>query len=227
MLPVGGPRVVRIALADDHQLFREALRKLLESEPDFEVIGEADDGEGAVALARRLAPDVMLLDVAMPSMSGLEALRELSTGPRQTRVILLTAGIDKPEIVHALQLGARGLVMKQSNSATLLRAIRGVMDGDYWVGRESISDLMRALEAAPRAGTAGAHAAQFSLTPREREVIVAVVAALGNREIAEKLNISEKTVKRHLTSVFDKLGVSTRLELALFAVHHGLDLPTT
>jgi two-component system nitrate/nitrite response regulator NarL len=217
-------RAVRIVVADDHEMFRDGLRRLLESEGDLEVVGEAADASGAVALTRDLNPDILLLDVAMPRASGLDALRELAEAPAQTRVILLTAAVDRADIVRALQLGARGLVLKESATAVLMKAIQTVMTGQYWVGRETVSDLMAVLRTLTTESGQSAPPANFGLTDRELQIAALVVTAAGNKEIGEKLGISEKTVKRHMTNIFDKLGVSSRTELALFAVHH-LKLP--
>src|SRR5215467_16375320 len=131
---------IRIVIADDHPIFRDGLRRLLEAEPGLKVIGEASDGSDAVKLARQLKPDVMLLDLAMPRQPGLEALRDLSTGPgaNGVKVILLTAAAEKHQIVEALQLGARGVVLKDSATQLLLKSIHTVMTGEYWVGRESV-----------------------------------------------------------------------------------------
>ena len=213
---------VRIVIADDHAMFREALRRLLEAEPDLYVVGEAVDGHTAVALTRTLRPDVLLLDMAMPGADGLEALRQLSTAPHTTRILLLTAAIDRPALLLALELGAGGLVLKESTVAMLIKGIRGVMAGHSWVGRAIVSDLVAVL----RHHTPGVEATKtFGLTVREREIVSAVGAAYSNKAIADRFQISDKTVKHHLTNIFDKLGVSNRLELALFAVDSGLVLP--
>ena len=217
-------RGLRIVVADDHEIFRDGLRQLLEAEPDLHVIGEASNASQAVSITRALSPDILLLDVAMPRESGLDALRELATSPGPTRVILLTAGIDRPDIVKALQLGARGLVLKESATVLLLEAIRTVMAGEYWVGRETVSDLVVALRALTKESDRSELELNFGLTAREVQITALVVAATSNKEIAHTLGITEKTVKHHLTHIFDKLGVSSRLELALFAINN-LKLP--
>jgi two-component system nitrate/nitrite response regulator NarL len=219
---------VRILLADDHPIFRDGLRRLLEAEPDLKVIGEACDGAEAVKMARQLKPDIMLLDLAMPRMPGLEALREMSSGPvsNSVRVILLTAAAEKKQIVEALQLGARGVVLKDSATQLLLKSIHTVMSGEYWVGRESVSNLVQYLRNLVQSSGEEAKQKKFGLTPRELEIVSAVVAGYSNKEIAEYFKISEDTVKHHLSNIFDKLGVSTRLELALFAVNQALPIKT-
>jgi two-component system, NarL family, nitrate/nitrite response regulator NarL len=219
---------VRILLADDHPIFRDGLRRLLEAEPDLKVVGEACDGAEAVKMARQLKPDILLLDLAMPRMPGLEALREMSSGPVSTsvRVILLTAAAEKKQIVEALQLGARGVVLKDSATQLLLKSIHTVMSGEYWVGRESVSNLVQYLRNLVQSSGEEAKQKKFGLTPRELEIVSAVVAGYSNKEIAEYFKISEDTVKHHLSNIFDKLGVSTRLELALFAVNQALPIKT-
>lgn len=212
----------RILIADDHPIFRDGLKRLLESERDFRVIGEACDGVEAVDLARKLNPEILLLDLAMPRRAGLEALRELSTDAAPVRVILLTAAAEKEQIVEALQLGARGVVLKDSATQILLKSIRAVMSGEYWVGRESVSNLVQYLRGLMGSSTVASRQKRYGLTPRELEIISAVVAGYANKEIAEHFKISEDTVKHHLSNIFDKLGVSTRLELALFAVNQAL-----
>jgi two-component system, NarL family, nitrate/nitrite response regulator NarL len=219
---------VRIVIADDHPIFRDGLRRLLEAEPDLKVVGEACDGSEAVKMARQLKPDILLLDLAMPRMPGLEALREMSSGSPSTsvRVILLTAAAEKKQIVEALQLGARGVVLKDSATQLLLKSIHTVMAGEYWVGRESVSNLVQYLRNLVQSSGEEAKQKKFGLTPRELEIVSAVVAGYSNKEIAEYFKISEDTVKHHLSNIFDKLGVSTRLELALFAVNQALPLKT-
>lgn len=216
-----GASKIRILIADDHAIFRDGLKKLLESEPDFTVVGEAGDGAEAIKLAQKLKPDLLLLDLAMPRMPGMVALRELTTASVPVRTIVLAAAVGKEQIVEALQLGARGVVLKESATQQLLKSLRAVMAGEYWVGRESVSDLVQYLRVA--SGVAAApQKKHFGLTPREREIVGTIVAGYTNKDIAQKFSISEDTVKHHLTNIFDKLGVSNRLELALFAVHHHL-----
>jgi len=216
----------RIVIADDHPIFRDGLRRLLETESDLKVVGEACDGAEAVKLAKQLKPDILLLDLAMPRHPGLEALREMSSASNQNavRVILLTAAAEKNQIVEALQLGARGVVLKDSATQLLLKAIHTVMAGEYWVGRESVSNLVQYLRTLVQSSGEEARQKKFGLTPRELEIVSAVVAGYSNKETAEYFKISEDTVKHHLSNIFDKLGVSTRLELALFAVNQSLPL---
>ena len=214
---------VRIVIADDHPIFRDGLRRLLEAEPGLRVIGEASNGAEAVKLGRQLKPDLLLLDLAMPGHPGFEALRELGNSS-PIRIVLLTAAVEKNEIVEALQLGARGVVLKDSATQLLLKAIRSVMGGQYWVGREEVSNLLPYLKPLIQSTQQGARQKRFGLTPRETEIISGVVAGFTNKDIAEHFKISEDTVKHHLSNIFDKLGVSTRLELALFAVNQSIPL---
>lgn len=212
--PVSAP--VRLVIADDHPIFREGLKKLLESELGFSVVGEAADGEAAIQATKTLDPDVLLLDMAMPRMGGLETLPGLE-GLR-TRVIILTAAISESAILRAIQLGARGVVLKEVATRQLLTDIGRVMRGEYVVGEEVMGNLVGAL----RRPDVAQSSRRFSLTPRESEIVAAVVGGRSNKDIAVHLSISVQTVKHHLTSIFDKTGVSSRLELALFAVRHGL-----
>ncbi len=216
------PNPVRILIADDHPLFREGLRRLLQVEPEFEVVGEASDGEMLIALAQKTSADLVLIDLSMPRLDGMETLRALAASGFQGRSLLLTASIEKAQIVQALKLGACGVILKESTTQALFDCIRCVMAGQYWIGRESVSDLVKALRSFSSPADGGTKTRNFGLTPRELEIMVMVVAGYSNPEIAQKCSISQQTVKHHISSMFDKLGVSNRLELALSAVNHRL-----
>jgi two-component system, NarL family, nitrate/nitrite response regulator NarL len=211
---------VRVLLADDHPIFRLGLRKLLDSEPGFRVVGEAAEAEQAIELARTLSPHVVLLDLRMPGGGGLRALSELAGLDSAPLVVILTVGISREETTRALRLGARGIFLKDTATDLLFRCIRAVLAGEYWVGRGAVGDLIGALRAEAEPGRQSWGRA--ALTRRELDVVVAVVAGAPNKDIAQQYGISEQTVKHHLTSIFDKLGVSSRLELAMYAVHHRL-----
>src|ERR1700720_4212459 len=218
---------IRIVIADDHPIFRDGLRRLLESEGNMKRVGETCDGLEAVKLATEIKPDILLLDLAMPHHTGLDALRDLSASGSEAgavRIILLTAAVEKKQVVEALQLGARGVVLKDSATQLLLKSIHAVMAGEYWVGRDSVSNLVQYLRNLMQSTNEESKQKKFGLTPRELEIVSAVVAGYANREIAEYFKISEDTVRHHLSNIFDKLGVSTRLELALFAVNQALPL---
>ena len=215
---------VRIVIADDHTIFRDGLRRLLEAEPELQVVGEAADGAEAVAQTRQLKPDILLLDLAMPRVPGMDALRELSTAEEAstTKIIVLTAAVERLQIVQALQMGARGVVMKEAATQLLMKAIRTVMSGQYWIGREAVGDIVDFM----RTNASGDKPPKnFGLTKREMEILAAIVAGLSNKEIARRFTLSEDTVKHHLTNIFDKVGVASRLELALFAINNHLTDP--
>ena len=215
---------IKILLADDHPIFRDGLKRLLEAEPGFKVIGEASNGVEAVRLVKQMKPELLLLDLSMPQQTGIEAIRELGSLGASVRIILLTAAAEKSQIVEALQLGARGVVLKDSATQLLIQASRTVMGGEYWVGREQVSYLVQYLRTLMQTTAQETKQRKFGLTPRELEIVSAVVAGFANKEIASHFKISEDTVKHHLSNIFDKLGVSTRLELALFAVNQSLPL---
>jgi two-component system, NarL family, nitrate/nitrite response regulator NarL len=212
----------RVLIADDHAIFRQGLRLLLEAEPDMSVVGEARNGAEAIALTRELTPDLLLLDVAMPGQSGLEVARQLREAGTTTRVILLTAALSRAEVPRALKLGVRGVVAKESPIDLLLKAIRAVHSGEFWVGREVIGDLVDALVRPAAEPSRAGEKSPFGLTRRERELVNLVAVGCSNKDIARKCFLREDTVKHHMSSIFDKTGVSTRLELALFALHNGL-----
>ena len=209
----------RILVVDDDQSLLRMIEQMLTA--GGYAVELCSSFEAAKHRLTHSPPDVLLLDLAMPRMSGLVALREMHGTPTRTRIILVTASIDRTEIITALQLGAQGVVLKDSASEVLFKSIRAVMAGEYWVGRKRVADLAAALR-----DLAASHPRQsrkqFGLTPRELEIIGVILGGYSNSDIAAKVAISEKTVKHHLTNIFDKLGVSNRLELALFALHHNL-----
>jgi DNA-binding NarL/FixJ family response regulator len=212
-----------ILIVDDHAMFREALRTLLDTDPSLRVVGEAGDGREAIRLAGELRPDLILLDVRMPGTSGLQALREIARITPPIRTLLLTAELGESDAVEALRLGAKGVVMKESLPEVLFESIRAVMAGQYWVGRDCVADLIRTVRERRAQSELETRDPSLGLTARERQVVAAIVVGCSNADIAQKFAISSKTVKHHLTKVFDKLGVSNRLELALFAVRRRFD----
>jgi two-component system, NarL family, nitrate/nitrite response regulator NarL len=207
---------IRIVLADDHPILRDGLRMLLRSEPGFDVVGEAGDGAEALALVERLSPDVLLLDLAMPGMSGLKVLEEIGRRRLTVKAIILAAAITQETTIAALELGARGVLLKEAATPMLYRCVRQVMAGEFWVGRDAVGDLVAALRASPT-GESSRRGRLPHLTERELSVIAAVTDGECNRGVAQRLGISEQTVKNHLRNIFDKVGVSSRLELAVFA----------
>lgn len=204
---------IRIIIADDHAIFRDGLRRLLMTDKRFTVVAEAADGKVAVRLTRELNPGILLLDLAMPRMPGMDVLRELAHERHPVYIILLTAAIQPFEVTAAFQLGARGVVLKSSPPELLLKGIHAVAAGKHWVESEALTDWTRIVR--KPTGTGG-------LTSRELDIISAIQSGNSNREIANKLSISEETVKRHLSNIFGKLGVASRLELALLATKHNL-----
>lgn len=216
---------IRVLIADDHALIREGLRSAVAPYDDLCLVGDASDGAEAIRLALHLDPDVLLLDLSMPVRSGLEVMRELRAAGSRCRTIVLTAAVDMSNVVTLLRLGARGVVLKGGAIPLLVKSIRKVHEGELWLGRDAVAEVVAALaegaDAAPSHLTATA-APETRLTPREREVLALVVEGDSNKGIARRLRVSEDTVKHHITNVFDKTGVSNRVELALHALRHRL-----
>jgi two-component system, NarL family, nitrate/nitrite response regulator NarL len=212
---------IRVLIADDHPVVRLGVRNILKTDDAFEVVGEASDGKEAIARTLALSPNILLLDLSMPDMPGLEAMRTITTDSSRVKILLLTASITPQQIVEALQIGARGIVTKDAIADELTKAIGAVFEGDYWIHGERVFNLIGALsELISQAAVP--HRKTYGLTPRELDVIGCILEGCANRDIAKQYNISQETVKRHLSNIFGKTGVSTRLELALFAIAHQI-----
>lgn len=213
---------VKVLIADDDPIVRSAVRSVLEVSKGFSIVGEAEDGKLAAELVRETTPDVLLLDLLMPNLPGLEALRTLTTAGVEVRTLLLCSAISTKQVLEALQLGARGVVLK-GRVAELLPALAAVMRGQYWIEGRSVSNVVEVVQRLTEAaGQQTPPASRFGLTVRELEIISFITQGCMNRDIAGSLSITEETVKRHLTNIFNKVGMSNRLELALFAIEHGL-----
>ena len=235
--PINGPPTetevpatakIRIVVADDHPIFRDGLCKLLALEEDFEVVAQAQDGRQVLDVLQQHQPDILLLDLKMPGLDGLATLQRLQVAKNKTRVIVLTASDDKNEFVQAMKLGTSGIVLKQTATELLIKSIRKVHAGEIWLDSHTTAAVIRQFvandEAAPAAQTSATprERERSPLSQREREIVALVAQGFKNKEMAEKMFISEQTVKNHLHNIFDKLGVSDRLELALYAIHNNV-----
>jgi two-component system, NarL family, nitrate/nitrite response regulator NarL len=212
-------QAIRVLVADDHAIFRDGLRKLLEGAEDVQIVGEAANGVECAKLLAKHKPDILLLDLRMPEKDGLGVLEEINFDSTPTRVIILTAAEDDRDVVRAMRLGARGVVLKQSASDLLIKSIRKVNEGEIWLDNRMTAEVIDAFK---KSSESGQRREKPLLSDREKEIVQLVAQGFRNREIGEKLYISEQTVKNHLHNIFDKLGVSDRLELALYAIHHRL-----
>jgi RNA polymerase sigma factor (sigma-70 family) len=212
---------IRIMIVDDQRLMRETLMQLLGMEEDLEVVGEAGDGEQALRVARNALPDVVLMDVEMPKMDGITATRHLKQEMPNVRVIILTIFDDDDKLFSAIKAGAMGYVLKDATPQDIASAVRRAHRGEGVLLPQFVSRVMNefARVSAQRASLAQLFAA---LSDREVEVLKLIAEGLSNRQIAERLFISEKTVKNHVSNIFDKLHVNDRTEAALTAVRHGL-----
>lgn len=216
------PKPVKVLIADDDPIVRQVVRSILESASPFSIAGEAEDGRQACEMVVQTAPDILLLDLLMPNLPGIEALRQITAGELGVHTILLCSAISDRQVLEALQLGARGIVLK-SAVTELVPALQAVMAGRYWVRGRAVSNVVQIVqELAQQAQTSASPAKKFGLTPRELQVISLITQGSTNKDAANSLGITEETVKRHLTNIFDKVGMSNRLELAVFALEHGL-----
>ncbi len=209
---------IRIVIAEDHAVVRRALVVMLGTHPDLSVVGEATNGEEAVALAKELAPDVVILDVRMEGMDGVEATRLLQEACPEVAILILT-GFDDVDILRAsVEAGAHGFLLKDATEEELLEAIRRLVKGESLITPR----LLRSFLADVSERQEGSQPTRAELTPRELEVLEALTRGLRNEDIARELVISEKTVKCHLTSIFAKLQVEGRSQAILYAIRHGL-----
>ena len=219
-------RIIRVVIADDHPIVRDGLRKLLSLEDDIQIVGEASDGHEVVRVVQETRPDIVVLDLRMPNLDGLGALQALQTVEVKPKVIVLTASEDKNEFVQAMKLGCSGIVLKQTAPELIVKSVRKVFAGEIWLDSHTTAAVMRqfAQPTDVMGSQPGRGRERSPLSQREREIVTLVAQGYKNREMAEKMFISEQTVKNHLHNIFDKLGVSDRLELALYAIHKGLHL---
>ncbi|AJZ85114.1 response regulator [Streptomyces antimycoticus] len=209
------PGRIRVLLVDDHQVVRRGLRTFLQVQDDIEVVGEASDGEEGVARAEELRPDVVLMDVKMPGLDGIEALRTLRDLDNPARVLIVTSFTEKRTVVPALRAGAAGYVYKDVDPEALARAVRSVHSGHVLLQPEVALALLSQDEG-------GGQGRGGSLTEREREVLALIADGRSNREIARALVLSEKTVKTHVSNILMKLDLADRTQAALWAVRHGI-----
>ena len=210
--------VVRVVLADDHPIVLDGLAQLFALERDFEVVARCRDGEETVRETLDRRPDLLILDLRLPRLDGLRVLARLRDERVPTRTLLLTAAIDNAQVIEALRLGARGLVLKEMAPEVVVQAARRIHAGGQWLDTVLVSRAMDEL------GRRGLHPGSESrgLTPREREIVAGVARGLRNRAIAEELGISEGTVKLHLHHVYEKLGLGSRMDLLLHVQKHGI-----
>ena len=230
---------IRIAIADDHPIFRDGLYRLLSLEEDFDVVAQLENGLRVSEVLRQSDPDILLLDLNMPGLSGLAVLRRLQAASSRTQVILLTASDNQEEFVEALKLGSCGIVLKQTATESLIDSIRRVHAGEICLDSDTTGAVIRrfvAKEEVPSpppipSPTAPRERERSPLSRREDEIVNLVAQGFKNKEMAEKMFISEQTVKNHLHNIFDKLDVSDRLELALYFVacrfHVGAPVPAS
>jgi len=211
---------VRVLLADDHQLMRSGIRLMLEREPDMSVVGEASDGREAVALAKSLKPDVVVMDIGMPNLNGIEAAGQMTQESPEVAIMIVSMHPDETYVLRALKAGARGYLLKDSAEADLIKAVHVVAGGKSFfspaVSKVLLDDYVRKLK---RSGTDDAY---DLLTPREREVLQLIAEGKSNKEIANLLNLSVYTVESHRSNLMEKLNLRGLPELILYAVRKGI-----
>ncbi len=213
---------IRVLLIDDHTLFRSGIKALLQRQPGFEVVGEAGDALEGIKRAKILQPDVVLLDIHMPGMTGREAVGLVADEAPQARILMLTVSEDVEDLLQALRAGAHGYLLKNIEMEYLLNAIRSAVDGDSVMSPQMTSKLMQSVRTAPAAAAAPPAIDKERLSPREREILTFLTRGASNKEIARSLELAESTVKIHVQSILKKLNLFSRVQAAVYAVEHGL-----
>lgn len=210
---------IKILLVDDHSLVRQGLKQILELEGDIEIIGQAGDGEEALVKVQQLKPDIVLLDINMPKLNGIKTLRRLKDLDKTTKVIMLTFHEDQEYLFETINLGANGYVLKDSESECLIKAVRDVYKGSTYIHPNLTTGLVREFS---RKSNDEDEAKENKLTRREYEVLTLIAEGLNNKEIANSLFISEKTVKNHVSNIFKKIDVNDRTQAAIYAYKHNI-----
>jgi DNA-binding NarL/FixJ family response regulator len=213
-------RKTRILLADDHKLMRSGLKALIEQQPDLTVVGEADDGRQAVVLAASLKPDLLVMDIGMPNLNGIEAARQITQANPGTAIVILSMHSDESYVLRALKAGAKGYLLKDSAESDLIRAVHAVAGGKSFfspaVSKVLLDDYVRKLQ------RSGAEDAYDLLTPREREILQLIAEGKSNKDVANLLNLSVYTVETHRSNIMEKLNLRGIPELILYAVRKGI-----
>ena len=216
-------RATSIVIAAKEPIVRYGVRRLFETEPDLNVVAEAASSAEAITVTLALKPEALVLDLATPS-SGLDVLTRLASAKSCVSTLLLASQADQGQFGEAFNLGARGIVLKGSPTCVLLSALRGVIAGEYWAGEQAVAGITAALRSFKEQDNGVESPHHYGLTPRELDVIATIATGCSNKDVGRKFSITERTVKHHLTNIYDKLGLSNRLELALFAVTNHLDV---
>lgn len=209
---------IRIVIADDHPVVRRGLSQFFADEDEMEIVAECADGQSTLSAVMKHTPDVLIVDLRMPLMSGLDVLRELKDSSRTVPTVLLAGNISDDEVVQAMRLGVKGVVLKEMAPSLLVQCVRKVASGGVWLEKEAVGRAMEKMLLSEQAR----EKAREVLTPREIEIVQMVARGLANREVGEKLFISEGTVKTHLHTIYEKLGLRGRVQLANYAQENGL-----
>ena len=218
---MAGPPPIRVLLADDHALFRKGIASILAAERGFEVVGEAGDGLEALERARELMPDVILMDIFMPGVNGLEATRRIKEALPYVKIVMLTVSEEDQNLFEAIKSGAQGYLLKKIEPQELFAMLKGVVQGDAPISRAMATKILREFAHQARRATPAPRSGA-DLSPREKEVLELVTQGKSNKEIAVALAITENTVKNHLKNILEKLHLENRVQAATFAIREGL-----